>query len=597
MNGFYFEPRRNRGELRHDRDDSAPGLISLPAAVLERHGARVLDPEHAVEIPGHEPPRPTVYRSRTLLVPGDVIKNQPDAIRAVNAVLAGVGMELVTPPVPSDDRELRRANKEIAGTLLTLPRVAVLKPARLDGQPVHPQVVDAWVALQALREAVASKPRGWTGWLSRGQLDQRIVERFALEHILISSSIAGSPARHGPGGLAGGPGDGDGVTGPTSTDSYVFRGGDTRMPVAVCLDAPRRLSLKECVDKFGRRPVVAVPDLGVREHDWLDVGKWTGKKYPTEPNYGFVAVDDDIQKAIGVEGEFARKHGDRQRQVIWHPWDRPITDDPLVGEIESDTGHGTFISGIVRQVAPDARVLAVRVMHGDGLVYEGDLLCGLRELAGRIALAEVGQAAMARMVDVISLSLGYFSESEPAAFTSGLRKVLEVMLGLGVTVVAAAGNYSTSCRFLPAGFRLDPANSVPLISVGALNPNGSKAVFSDGGRWIKAWAKGAIMISTFPVDIQGSRTPELRMRADSGNSTSAGDSMAREREALDPDDYRSGFAAWSGTSFSAPLLAAHIARSLLKDKRTDPRFWLNDPGADAAKRRVLAALADLDWPG
>ena len=30
-----------------------------------------------------------------------------------------------------------------------------------------------------------------------------------------------------------------------------------------------------------------------------------------------------------------------------------------------------------------------------------------------------------------------------------------------------------------------------------------------------------------------------------------------EREALDPDDYSGGFAVWSGTSFSAPLLAAH----------------------------------------
>ena len=140
MNGYFFEPRRDRGQLRHDHDDSAPGLISLPAALLERHGARILDPESAVEIPGREPPRPTVYRARTLLVPGDVIKNQPDVIKTVNMVLAGVGMKLVTPPAPPHDRELRRASKDIAGILLALPRVAVLeRPA-----PTASRCVPKW---------------------------------------------------------------------------------------------------------------------------------------------------------------------------------------------------------------------------------------------------------------------------------------------------------------------------------------------------------------------------------------------------------------------------------------------------------------------
>src|SRR5205085_6867745 len=53
-----------------------------------------------------------------------------------------------------------------------------------------------------------------------------------------------------------------------------------------------------------------------------------------------------------------------------------------------------------------------------------------------------------RMVDVISLSLGYFDETpHDATFTSGLWNVIELLLGQGVLVVAAAGNYSTSRRF------------------------------------------------------------------------------------------------------------------------------------------------------
>jgi Subtilase family len=597
MNGFFFEPRRDGAKLRPDPGDSAPGLISLPAALLQRYGARVLNPEHAVEIPGREPPRPTVYRARTLLVPGDVITNQPDVIKAVNLVLARVGIELIAPPV-HDDPELRRVNADIADALLQLPRRAVLKPAPpTAGEPVRPQVVDAWVALQTLRAAASPKPSKLAR-AAKGKLYAQTVERFELEHIMISSSLAGSPVRHGGGGLTGDPGDGNGVTGPSSTDSYVFRGGDTRVPVALCLDAPKRMDLKECTDRYGRRPVVAVLDTGIRQHAWLDVGAWTGNEYPTDHSNGFVETDPGIQHAIYEEGKLAALRD--RHQLIEHAWDRPITEDPLVGELGTDTGHCTFISGIVRQIAPDARVLALRVMHGDGLVYEGDLLCGLRHLARRIALAQKDKRSMARMVDVVSLSLGYFSESEPAAFTSGLRQVLGVLLGLGVAVVAAAGNYSTSRRFLPAGFAETPASSgqVPLISVGALNPNGSKAIFSDGGSWITAWARGAVMISTFPVDIQGSQNPELSTRPHPGHDKQpAGVPVASERESLDPDDYQGGFAAWSGTSFSAPLLAAHIARSLLEDKRAARGIWLNDPGADAAKRRTLAALKSLGWPG
>ena len=42
------------------------------------------------------------------------------------------------------------------------------------------------------------------------------------------------------------------------------------------------------------------------------------------------------------------------------------------------------------------------------------------------------------------------------------------------------------------------------------------------------------------------------------------------RESLDLDDYRVGFATWSGTSFSAPLLAAQIAEALLAGAVASP---------------------------
>ena len=255
----------------------------------------------------------------------------------------------------------------------------------------------------------------------------------------------------------------------------------------------------------------------------------------------------------------------------------------------------------MRQVAPDAQVLAVRIMHSDGVVYEGDLICALGLLAERIAIAEAGD--LAAMVDVVSLSLGYFDESAAdVAYSSGLWQVIQALLELGVAVVTAAGNYSTSRRFYPAAFSLEPgaAGPVPLISVGALNPNGSKALFSDGGRWINAWATGAAMVSTFPVDINGRRCPQIRMRSHPASAMPAGLALPPEREALDPDDYRGGFATWSGTSFAAPLLAAHIARAAAGGRRPTRRSaWTSParrprPAGPPPRCRTWAGRADRD---
>jgi hypothetical protein len=70
----------------------------------------------------------------------------------------------------------------------------------------------------------------------------------------------------------------------------------------------------------------------------------------------------------------------------------------------------------------------------------------------------------------------------------------------------------------------------------------------------------------------------------------------KSRQSLDLDDFSSGFAAWSGTSFAAPMLAANVIRAmlepLLRDK-PDPALRLDVQGAQAAIDRVLRALRQL----
>ena len=583
---WFFQPRVNRTGAR---DDSASGLISLPAEVLQRHGAQILDAETAVAVAGYPTPRSTVYRARTLLVPANL--QQAPTIGIINRILGEAGMELhpagaVRNPVPG--------HAGIARMLAEVPRPAVLTAAKGSRTPV---VVDAWVALQTLRAAAVAPRR--PGQPDADRIDRADVDRIALEHVLVGSAITGSPAYSGGGGLTANPGGG---SGPASTDSYLFSGGDTRTPVAVLQDLPPRRDLSAAfLQTYGRRPVVAVVDTGVRAQRLLDVVARPGGGYDTNPGHngdGFIELDHDIQEAIRLAGEGAAGAGDQPRQVIRHAWDTPVSADPLIGELGPALGHGTFIAGIVRQVAPDARVLAIRVMHSDDIVYEGDLLCALTELAIRIALAETSDSDT--MVDVVSLSLGYFSESpSDQAYTFALWQAIKVLLELGVVVVAAAGNYSTSRTFYPAAFAQLPtsAGQVPLISVGALNPNGSKAVFSDAGDWVTAWSSGGLVVSTFPTDINGSRAPELRMPAHPANPLPTGVSLPGHREAIDPDDYSCGWGVWSGTSFSAPLLAAQIIRSLMEvPADPDSGLVLKPCGQQVTTDRALTALKNMGWP-
>jgi len=619
---WYFEPDRVPSEAGGPgrADAIAPDIAYVPPAARQRHGARLLNPSDAPTIPATRPgwgstPSSTVYRARTLLIPADLLRDDA-VVAAINAALAAVGMSIVLPDL--DSRQMR-SEGSAADALRRLPRIVGLVPATpAAGRPAVPVVVDAWTALQTLRAAAEAPARtdaaADAAVFTSAVLTTEIVARIGLEHLLVGSAIspnafcegndievssiggsavgsgaAGSTAA-GPNAIAGTPfSEGNALPGPGAGGSYAYGSGDTRAPVTLCLRAPDR---REPGDLRCRRPVVAVLDTGVRAHPWLDVRRDPAGGYVVDPADGFVMDDRGIQAAIYAEASFAAaEQGDASRQLIADAWDGPAAGDPLLGELNDATGHGTFISGIVRQAAPDARVLSIRIMHSDDVVYEGDLLCALAQLADRIAAAEDG--GMAEMVDVVSLSLGYFDESAAdVTDSSGLWQVIQVLLDLGVAVVAAAGNYSTSRRFYPAAFSLEPS-PVPVISVGALNPNGSKALFSDGGRWVRAWAAGAAVISTYPDDVNGSLTPQVRVHGHP-DGLAPGDEPAADREGLDPDDFRGGFAAWSGTSFAAPLIAAHIAARLLEQA---PELGLDATGSQAAADRTIASLAALGWPG
>ncbi len=305
--------------------------------------------------------------------------------------------------------------------------------------------------------------------------------------------------------------------------------GGGRRPVSMIMPDPadglRRLTR--------RRPVVVVPDTGIGPHPWF-------------------RDEDEVTRTVDVGGVRLGLGGDMD--VV-----APEPRNPLDGSVPRYVGHGTFIAGIIRQQCPRARIEGVPVMDDYGEVNERLLINTLVALLVRQAVAVThGQAQ--DMFDVLSLSVGYYHEEPGDAATDPvLAGVLRELGSWGVCVVAAAGNGGTTAPFHPATFAgqmtgLD-GDTVPLISVGALNPNGTVAHFSNSGPWVSCERPGVQLVSTLPIDIQGTDQPSEQLSH-----------WGRERGDLDPDDYSGGFGTWSGTSFAAPLLAGQIAGHLLRSR-------------------------------
>ena len=210
---------------------------------------------------------------------------------------------------------------------------------------------------------------------------------------------------------------------------------------------------------------------------------------------------------------------------IWtgHPWLRrraaPLRSTVADGEewseeLELEQGHGTHVAGIVRRVAPGARVLVAGPLDPAGIADEAQIASALN-------------ACLESNAKVINLSLGAFTQDD--APPTAIGAVLETAPP-DVCVVAAAGNKSTTRPLWPAAFSR-------VLAVGALDADGEgPADFSSRGEWVDACALGVDVVSTFFA-----RPATLRAHPRHGQVDFA------------------GFAAWSGTSFAAPQLAGAVA--------------------------------------
>lgn len=179
-------------------------------------------------------------------------------------------------------------------------------------------------------------------------------------------------------------------------------------------------------------------------------------------------------------------------------------------------GHGTFVAGVARCMAPRAEIFVGNELNISGATLESKIIGKIEQVVASFQPA------------VLNLSSGTYTRNnwDPIAFEGFLGR------HSGLTLVAAAGNDGTDRPLFPAALG-------GVISVGALGPDQLHlAWFSNYGPWVDVYTLGEGIINAFPVGEYRYHEPPKQ--------------PARQ-------DFLFPLARWSGTSFAAPMVSGRIA--------------------------------------
>ena len=156
----------------------------------------------------------------------------------------------------------------------------------------------------------------------------------------------------------------------------------------------------------------------------------------------------------------------------------PLVDVQLMGELPVGDlppffGHGTMVAGLVRLVAPAAKIMPLRVFDGSGSGHVWDIV--------RAIYYAVDHGA-----DVINMSFSTPHRSRE------LEEALRYARRHGVVCVASAGNQGSQALVFPAAYSES-------IGVAATTHDDELSDFSNyGSALVKLGAPGAGVVSSFP---------------------------------------------------------------------------------------------------
>jgi hypothetical protein len=198
-------------------------------------------------------------------------------------------------------------------------------------------------------------------------------------------------------------------------------------------------------------------------------------------------------------------------------------------------GHGTFVSGVIRCLAPGAQIQVEGCLTRGGALYESEIARQLDQ-----ALEESPHPQL------ISVSAGTHTRNDLPLLSFEVLAVLHTLTdGVHAPLfVAAAGNDGNDAPFWPAAFDW-------VVGVGALDANGDVSEFSNTGDWVDVYALGRDLVNAFPT----------------------GTYVCYEPANLGQVRTFSGMARWSGTSFATPMVTGTLAAYLGQHHGTARAAW------------------------
>jgi Subtilase family len=320
-----------------------------------------------------------------------------------------------------------------------------------------------------------------------------------------------------------------------------------------------------------------VPDLVTRLDDALGRGiaRPEHKVYvcpfscpATEP----MEVPPDTMEPVPSPSQAAENDGEGVTVVVvdtglipnaalGHPWldgvrgrmENPYADSDGNAVIAAYAGHGTFVAGVLRCVAPKASVFVERAFDIAGADFETRVAASLED-------------ALERNPDILVFTFCSATHRDQALHTFDELYERRMRGTKGLVVLAPAGNDGSSRPVWPAAH---PG----VIAVGALAAGGrDRARFSNFGRWVDVYAPGEDLINAFPVGTYVCHEPPVGQRR----------------------EFR-GMAKWSGTSFSTPVVAGLIAARVSRTGRNPQQAW--DSLQQVAWSQVVQGAGPALFPG